>query len=80
MTVLNQILTGKDNQTHDLGRWLGAAGGSTGIALTVYDVVINHHEFDMLKFGLGMAALATGVGAMLKLKAETEPQPPKEAP
>lgn len=75
--VLRQILTGKDNATHDVGRWFAAAGGSTGIALAVYDVVINHKEFDMLKFGLGMAALAAGVGAMLKLKADTEP---KESP
>lgn len=74
MSALRSMLTTSDGVTHDIGRWLAAAGGSTGIALTVYDVLINHREFDMLKFGLGMAALATGVGAMLKLKADTEPK------
>ncbi len=74
MSMLRDILTGIDGTTHDLGRWLGAAGGSTGIALTVYDVVVNHVHFNMLEFGTGMAALAAGVGAMLKLKESTEPK------
>lgn len=74
MKALRDILTGADGVTHDIGRWFGAAGGATGIALEVYDVVINHVRFDMLAFGGGMAALAAGVGAMLRLKADTEPK------
>ncbi len=72
--MFKSLLTGVDGVTHDIGRWLAAAGGSTGIALSVYDVVVNKVHFDMLSFGGGMAAMAAGVGAMLKLKAETEPK------
>lgn len=75
MSVLRSLLTTADGVTHDIGRWLAAAGGSTGIALSVYDVVINKVHFNMLEFGGGMAALAAGVGAMLRLKADTEPKP-----
>lgn len=75
MKILTDILTGADNVTHDIGRWFAALGGSSGIGLSVYDVVANHAHFSPQEFGVGMAALATGVGAMLKLKAETEPKP-----
>lgn len=77
MQALRDILTTADGRTHDLGRWLGAAGGATGIGLAIFDVVVLHNPFNMLSFGGGMAALATGVGAMLKLKIDTEP---KESP
>lgn len=77
MSALRSMLTTSDGVTHDIGRWLGAAGGATGIVLSVYDVVINHARFSMVEFGSGMAALAIGVGAMLKLKIDTEP---KETP
>lgn len=73
MSILRDLLTGRDNTTHDLGRWLGAGGGVTGIVMPVYDTLVNHTHFDCQAFGIGMGALAAGVGAMLKLKAETEP-------
>jgi hypothetical protein len=75
MSIVKDLLTGIDGETHDIGRWLGALSGLTSIGLTVYDVVINHTHFDCQAFGIGVAALATGIGALLKLKAETEPKP-----
>lgn len=73
LEALRQMVTGKDNSTHDVGRWFAVLGGLTGIGLSIYDVVHNGVHFDMQSFGLGMAAMATGVGAMLKLKEGTEP-------
>lgn len=75
MKALRDIVTGLDGKTHDIGRWLGAAGGATGVVLPVYDTIINHAHFDCQAFGIGMGALAAGVGAMLKMKADTEPKP-----
>lgn len=75
MSFLTHLLTGADNKTHDIGRWFAAFGGLTGIGMSIYDVVINHTHFDCQAFGIGMAALAGGVGAMLKLKEGTEPKP-----
>lgn len=34
--ILRQIFTGKDNQTHDLARWLAAASFAVGLGLTIY--------------------------------------------
>lgn len=78
---LQQLLTGIDGRTQDLGRWLGVFGGGTGIVMPVYDTVANHVPWNSMTFGAGMGALALGVGAMLKLKIDSEPpadgQPPK---
>jgi hypothetical protein len=73
--ALLDIVTGLDGKTHDIGRWFGVLAGLTGIGLVIYDVVVNHNHFDCQAFGIGMAALAGGVGAFLKLKADTEPKP-----
>lgn len=75
--ILTQLLTGKDGETHDLGRWMGALSFLIGCALEIYAVVWAKQPFDFLAFGAGVAALAGGIGAMLKLKETTEP-PPKE--
>lgn len=74
MSILRDLFTGLDGQTHDIGRWFGGLSGLSGISLSVYDVVVNHSHFDAQAFGVGMAALAAGVGAFLKLKADTEPK------
>jgi hypothetical protein len=75
VNILNQLLTGSDNTTHDIGRWLAALSSCTGLGLQIYAVGWKGQPFDMQAFGIGCAALATGVGAMLKLKADTEPKP-----
>jgi hypothetical protein len=77
MQAVRDLVTLADGTTHDVGRWFAVLGGLTGIALQVFDTVVLRNPFSMLAFGGGMAALATGVGAMLKLKADTEP---KESP
>lgn len=71
--ILRQILTGRDNQTHDLGRWLGALSGVAAVFFQGWAVIVQKAPFDMQAFGVGVAALAAGIGAMLKLKEGTEP-------
>jgi hypothetical protein len=73
MKALNDILTGKDNETHDFGRWLAMLSILVGLGLEIYVVVARGEKFDMMAFGGGIAALVTGVGVLLKLKKDTEP-------
>jgi len=77
MKALRDILTGKDGATHDIGRWAGALSFLCGLGLEIYVVVWKGQPFDFTQFGVGIAAMAAGVGAMLKIKETTEP-PPKE--
>ncbi len=78
MKFLRDMLTEADNKTHSLANWLGASTGSTAIGLTIYDTVMNHVQFDMVKFGAGIAALASGIGALRRMiKDQEQPsQPP----
>ena len=73
MAILRDIFTGVDGISHDIGRYLAAVSSATGLGLQVYVVAWKGQPFDMLAFGAGVGALAAGVGAMLKLKAGTEP-------
>jgi hypothetical protein len=75
VSIVRDLLTGLDGQTHDIGRWAGALGVLAFVGLATFDVVGNHTHFDCQAFGIGFGALAAGVGAMLKLKLDTEPKP-----
>ncbi len=44
-TILKQLLTGKDNQTHDLVRWLGTIVVFTALTLTIYIVLWRGQAF-----------------------------------
>tara|TARA_R110000868_G_scaffold166628_1_gene400668 strand:+ start:794 stop:1039 length:246 start_codon:yes stop_codon:yes gene_type:complete len=69
--ALRDIVTCKDGVTHDIGRWGGVLALISGIAFQGW-ALYKGQPFDMLNFGAGVAALAAGVGAMLKLKETTE--------
>jgi hypothetical protein len=73
MKPLRDMLTGKDNETHDFMRWLGMLGGLTALGLQIYAVVSKGQPFDMQAFGIGLGALVAGVGAALGMKKDTEP-------
>ena len=75
MTCLLNLFTGKDNKTHDIGRVLAALIGSGGVFFQGWAVIVHNAAFSMQEFGIGAGALAAGIGAMLKLKADTEPHP-----
>ncbi len=72
--VLNDMLTGLDNQTHDIARWLAAASFVVAMGLSVYVVVWKGQAFDLQQYGIGLSALFAGLGVALKLKESTEPQ------
>ncbi|MDD0965538.1 hypothetical protein R3J30_03570 [Xylella fastidiosa subsp. multiplex] len=72
-TILKQLLTGKDNQTHDLVRWLGTIVVFTALTLTIYNVVWRGQTFEPQAFCFGMSSIFATLGAALKLKETTEP-------
>ncbi|AXI83270.1 hypothetical protein FUT69_09120 [Xylella taiwanensis] len=71
--IIKQLLTGKDNQTHDLVRWLGILVVFIALALTIYTVVWRGQAFDPQAFCFGMGSIFASIGAALKLKETTEP-------
>jgi len=74
MNWLKQLLTGKDNQTHDISRHVGFWGALSGLGMQIYDVVSLGHAFHFQEFGIGLGALVAAVGASIGLKKDTEPQ------
>jgi len=74
-TFTKHLLTGLDGETWDIGRVGGALALVVGLGLQVYVVVWKGQPFDMTAFGTGVAALAIGIGGLLKLKESTEPKP-----
>ncbi len=72
-TILKQLLTGKDNQTHDLVRWLGTIVVFTALTLTILQRPLAWPSLRTPAFCFGMSSIFTTLGAALKLKETTEP-------
>ena len=75
MSILNDLLTGADNTTQDIGRWFAAATGISAIFFQGWSVIVDKAPFSMQEYGVGIGALAAGIGALLKLKETSEPKP-----
>lgn len=70
--IVKQLLTGKDNETHDFARWATIVIVLTAIGLQIYHTVTTG-EFDLQQFGIGMGTLLAGAGGAIKLKEDAEP-------
>jgi hypothetical protein len=72
-TFTRNCLTGADNQTYDIGRFLWAIAFVVGIGLVIASFITGRH-FDLQQYGIGVGALLAGGGWSLALKAKTEPK------
>lgn len=74
-TIVKQLLTGKDNETYDLGRisWVLCVFAAIGIA--IYNLIHNI-TFTLEDFGRSIAAIVGVHGAAIWAKRDTEPSPP----
>ncbi len=71
--MIRQLLTGLDNATHDLARWLAVASFAVGLSLEIYAVTWQGRSFSLPDFVLGIGALFVAVGAAIRLKESSEP-------
>jgi hypothetical protein len=71
--IINDLLTGKDNQTHDLVRWSLLYSLLILTAGLIFNAV-HTGLFDIEKFYLGSAALVGAHGFGLMMKKGTEPE------
>ena len=70
--ILKQLLTGKDNQTFDIGRVTWLFGFLAIIILAFYEVARNSVSLRELAEALGIVSGAGGASVMLKKDAEPE--------
>ena len=74
MSLLQQLFTGADNATHDLGRWSWA--GSFGAVITAAAANWWHGAvIDLQALAVALSAVAGAHGAALWAKRDTEPKP-----
>lgn len=73
LEILKHLLTGQDNETHDLAHWIAVISFLVAIGLAVYSVIWKGQPFDLQAYGLGMGALMVAFGGALKLKEKVEP-------
>ena len=71
-TILKQLLTGKDNETYDIGRVTWLLGTIAVIALAAYEVSTAQISLRELAESLGIISAAGGASTMMKK--DTEPQ------
>jgi len=71
-TFLKQLLTGKDNETYDIGRVTWLLGTVAVIALAAFEVSASQISLRELAEALGIISGAGGASVMLKK--DTEPQ------
>jgi len=69
--VIKQLLTGKDNQTHDLGRWTWMVGFLAVLAIAIYEVMqAKSISLTELAEALGIVSGAGGASVMMKQNSE----------
>ena len=70
--LLKQLLTGKDNETYDIGRVTWLLGFIAIIALAIYEVMHTNVNLRELAEALGIVTGASG--AAVAMKGKTEPE------
>ena len=70
--IIKQLLTGKDNETYDLGRVSWLVGMVAVIALAAYEVMHSNVSLRELAESLGIVSAAGGASVAMKSKTEPE--------
>jgi len=71
--ILNDLLTGEDNKTHDIGRWSWMLSFLAVLVGATYEMI--HNNMPALKdFAEAVGIIAGAHGAAVMLKKDTEPK------
>ena len=76
--LLKQLFTGKDNETHDLGRYSWAASMASVIGGGAWNA-IQSGAIDLMQLAQAIGVVAGVHGAVLWAKKDTEPDKKPEA-
>jgi hypothetical protein len=70
--IFKQLLTGKDNETYDLGRVSWLVGMVAVIGLAAYEVMHSSVSLRELAESLGIVSAASGASVAMKQNAEPQ--------
>jgi len=70
--IINDLLTGKDNKTHDIGRWSLVFSMFTFVFACLFNA-IHGGTVELEKLYMGMSAIVGAHGAAMLMKRDTEP-------
>ena len=70
--VFTQLVTGKDNKTHDLGRWTWMLGFFAVICIATYEV-IQAHSVSLTELAEALGIVSGAGGASVIMKQNSEP-------
>ena len=71
-SIFTDLLTGKDGQTHDLGRW-SWAGSFVSVAAAAVWNALHGAVVDLMQLAAALGAVAGAHGVALFAKKDTEP-------
>jgi len=75
LSTIRKLLSGIDNTTPDIARWLWLAGFVAYIAFQGY-AILKGQTWDPQEFAIGLGAVLALGGAGVAVKASTEPKAP----
>jgi hypothetical protein len=75
--IINDLLTGSTNATHDLGRWSWLCSSLAITAAGIWNAV-HGVTFDLVQVATALGIVAGAHGGALFLKKDTEPSEKKE--
>jgi hypothetical protein len=71
--ILTHLLTGKDNQTHDIARWTWLVGFVAIICIAIYEVM-QSHQVSLTELAEALGLVSGAGGASVMMKQNSEPQ------
>ena len=74
MEWFKQLVTGRDNSTHDMGRWSWLLSMATVIGHSIY-AAVSHTAIDLMQLAQALGVVVAAHGAALWAKKDTEPNP-----
>jgi hypothetical protein len=70
--IFQHLVTGKDNQTHDIARWTWLIGFIAVIFFAGYEIMQSNH-ISLTEFAEALGIVSGASGASIMMKKDTEP-------